>query len=205
MQTLCIIIQERASISIPFYRFGSWRFSMGSWCNAKQLYFLFFIYVIVTGWHWYSRAYCSRNFKTGQKFYVFKNYSYVFLWHFIEYVTVHSCRPIHHLRRLVRRSGSWTLRFEKFRLLLFNTLDFPTCYAYVKINYQQGLIVNSRKESLQHFKKPWAHDHEPVTGLLNAVKVSFFYPANSKCLHVDKNSQESFKFFSFSIIVMHRL
>ena len=129
----------------------------------------------------------------------------MFLWHFIEYVTVHSCRPIHHLRRLVRRSGSWTLRFEKFRLLLFNTLDFPTCYAYVKINYQQGLIVNSRKESLQHFKKPWAHDHEPVTGLLNAVKVSFFYPANSKCLHVDKNSQESFKFFSFSIIVMHRL
>ncbi|KNA17526.1 hypothetical protein SOVF_078700 [Spinacia oleracea] len=34
----------------------------------------------------------------------------------------------------------------------------------------KGLIVNSRKESLQHFKKPWAHEHEPVTGLLNAVK-----------------------------------
>ncbi|KAK9690182.1 hypothetical protein RND81_09G109700 [Saponaria officinalis] len=34
----------------------------------------------------------------------------------------------------------------------------------------KGLIVSSRKESLQHFKKPWAHDHEPIKGLLNAVK-----------------------------------
>eukprot|EP00262_Sarcandra_glabra_P013754 TRINITY_DN387_c1_g2_i2.p1 TRINITY_DN387_c1_g2~~TRINITY_DN387_c1_g2_i2.p1 ORF type:complete len:592 (+),score=110.25 TRINITY_DN387_c1_g2_i2:409-2184(+) len=34
----------------------------------------------------------------------------------------------------------------------------------------KGLIVSSRKESLQHFKKPWAHDHEPVNGLLDAVK-----------------------------------
>ncbi|KAG4136487.1 hypothetical protein ERO13_D07G008800v2 [Gossypium hirsutum] len=34
----------------------------------------------------------------------------------------------------------------------------------------KGLIVNSRKESLQHFKKPWAHDHEPVKDLLGAVK-----------------------------------
>ncbi|KAH9603241.1 hypothetical protein KSS87_016761 [Heliosperma pusillum] len=34
----------------------------------------------------------------------------------------------------------------------------------------KGLIVNSRKESLQHFKKPWAHDHEPTKGLFNAVK-----------------------------------
>lgn len=35
----------------------------------------------------------------------------------------------------------------------------------------QGLIVRSRLESLQHFKKPWAHEHEPVKGLLDAVKV----------------------------------
>ncbi|RZR75985.1 hypothetical protein BHM03_00000572 [Ensete ventricosum] len=35
----------------------------------------------------------------------------------------------------------------------------------------KGLIVSSRKESLQHFKKPWAHDHEPVSNLLDAVKV----------------------------------
>uniref|UniRef100_A0A1D1YHY4 Malic enzyme n=1 Tax=Anthurium amnicola TaxID=1678845 RepID=A0A1D1YHY4_9ARAE len=34
----------------------------------------------------------------------------------------------------------------------------------------KGLIVSSRKESLQHFKKPWAHDHAPVNSLLDAVK-----------------------------------
>nr|AFM08812.1 NADP-dependent malic protein [Dimocarpus longan] len=33
----------------------------------------------------------------------------------------------------------------------------------------KGLIVSSRSESLQHFKKPWAHDHEPVTELVDAV------------------------------------
>ncbi|KAF3446728.1 hypothetical protein FNV43_RR11908 [Rhamnella rubrinervis] len=34
----------------------------------------------------------------------------------------------------------------------------------------KGLIVNSRLGSLQHFKKPWAHEHEPVKELLDAVK-----------------------------------
>ncbi|XP_058074186.1 NADP-dependent malic enzyme-like [Magnolia sinica] len=34
----------------------------------------------------------------------------------------------------------------------------------------KGLIVSSRMESLQHFKKPWAHDHEPIKTLLDAVK-----------------------------------
>ncbi|XP_031388366.1 NADP-dependent malic enzyme-like isoform X2 [Punica granatum] len=34
----------------------------------------------------------------------------------------------------------------------------------------KGLIVSSRKDTLQHFKKPWAHEHEPVKDLLNAVK-----------------------------------
>ncbi|KAA8523165.1 hypothetical protein F0562_009588 [Nyssa sinensis] len=34
----------------------------------------------------------------------------------------------------------------------------------------KGLIVSSRKNSLQHFKQPWAHEHEPVKNLLDAVK-----------------------------------
>ncbi|XP_030464595.1 NADP-dependent malic enzyme-like [Syzygium oleosum] len=34
----------------------------------------------------------------------------------------------------------------------------------------KGLIVYSRKESLQHFKKPWAHEHEPIKELVDAVK-----------------------------------
>ncbi|RYQ87477.1 hypothetical protein Ahy_B09g094993 [Arachis hypogaea] len=33
----------------------------------------------------------------------------------------------------------------------------------------KGLIVSSRKESLQHFKKPWAHEHEPISDLVQAV------------------------------------
>jgi len=34
----------------------------------------------------------------------------------------------------------------------------------------KGLIVSSRMESLQHFKKPWAHNHDPLKSLLEAVK-----------------------------------
>ncbi|KAL7603858.1 NADP-dependent malic enzyme, chloroplastic isoform X1 [Lactuca sativa] len=34
----------------------------------------------------------------------------------------------------------------------------------------KGLIIKSRLDSLQHFKKPWAHEHEPVKELLDAVK-----------------------------------
>nr|XP_043619177.1 NADP-dependent malic enzyme-like [Erigeron canadensis] len=33
----------------------------------------------------------------------------------------------------------------------------------------KGLIVSSRKASLQHFKQPWAHEHEPLSTLLDAV------------------------------------
>ncbi|XP_047179875.1 NADP-dependent malic enzyme-like [Vigna umbellata] len=33
----------------------------------------------------------------------------------------------------------------------------------------QGLIVKSRKDSLQHFKRPWAHEHEPVKKLVDAI------------------------------------
>jgi malate dehydrogenase (oxaloacetate-decarboxylating)(NADP+) len=35
----------------------------------------------------------------------------------------------------------------------------------------QGLIVTSRKETLQPFKKRYAHEHEPVKDLLGAIKV----------------------------------
>ncbi|MFS8005320.1 putative malate dehydrogenase (oxaloacetate-decarboxylating) (NADP(+)) [Helianthus anomalus] len=34
----------------------------------------------------------------------------------------------------------------------------------------KGLVVSSRKESLPHFKLPWAHEHEPISNLLEAVK-----------------------------------
>ncbi|KAL9274439.1 NADP-dependent malic enzyme-like protein [Drosera capensis] len=34
----------------------------------------------------------------------------------------------------------------------------------------KGLIVDSRKNSLQEFKKPWAHAHEPLPDLLSEIK-----------------------------------
>ncbi|CAA2995636.1 nadp-dependent malic enzyme, chloroplastic [Olea europaea subsp. europaea] len=34
----------------------------------------------------------------------------------------------------------------------------------------KGLIVSSRMESLQHFKRPWAHEHEPINNLADSVK-----------------------------------
>ncbi|KAK3024911.1 hypothetical protein RJ639_043226 [Escallonia herrerae] len=43
----------------------------------------------------------------------------------------------------------------------------------------RGLIVGSRKESLQHFKKPWAHEHEPVNNLLDAVKGRAMFSSGS--------------------------
>lgn len=53
---------------------------------------------------------------------------------------------------------------------------FPSTFSSSLVSHDkfvpfQGLIVSSRLESLQHFKKPWAHEHEPVKGLLDAVKV----------------------------------
>ncbi|KAJ8638654.1 hypothetical protein MRB53_012921 [Persea americana] len=44
------------------------------------------------------------------------------------------------------------------------------CRKKIWLVDSKGLIVRSRKESLQHFKKPWAHENEPVTELLDAVK-----------------------------------
>ncbi|CAL0324728.1 unnamed protein product [Lupinus luteus] len=38
------------------------------------------------------------------------------------------------------------------------------------IGYIPCLMVSSRKNSLQHFKKPWALEYEPVNTLLEAVK-----------------------------------
>uniref|UniRef100_A0ACD5VVB6 Uncharacterized protein n=1 Tax=Avena sativa TaxID=4498 RepID=A0ACD5VVB6_AVESA len=44
------------------------------------------------------------------------------------------------------------------------------CRKKIWLVDSKGLIVNSRENSLQPFKKPWAHDHEPLTTLLDAVE-----------------------------------
>nr|CAD1843195.1 unnamed protein product [Ananas comosus var. bracteatus] len=43
------------------------------------------------------------------------------------------------------------------------------CRKKIWLVDSKGLIVSSRKESLQHFKKPWAHEHEPIKNLSDAV------------------------------------
>ncbi|CAN6441265.1 unnamed protein product [Victoria cruziana] len=44
------------------------------------------------------------------------------------------------------------------------------CRKRIWLVDSKGLIVSSRMESLQNFKKPWAHEHEPIKVLLDAVK-----------------------------------
>ncbi|OEL31896.1 NADP-dependent malic enzyme, chloroplastic, partial [Dichanthelium oligosanthes] len=44
------------------------------------------------------------------------------------------------------------------------------CRKKIWLVDSKGLIVESRKESLQHFKQPWAHEHEPLKTLLEAVE-----------------------------------
>lgn len=71
--------------------------------------------------------------------------------------------------------------------------------------FLQGLIVSSREESLQHFKKPWAHDHEPVTELVDAVNVRFlcllFSDTNNKYTTRESTVSNFSRFmFSFQII-----
>ncbi|KAL6563265.1 hypothetical protein OROHE_005852 [Orobanche hederae] len=61
---------------------------------------------------------------------------------------------------------------ELIALEISKQTDVPLEEARKKIWLvdSKGLIVRSRVESLQHFKRPWAHDHEPVRTLLDAVK-----------------------------------
>ncbi|RZC64943.1 hypothetical protein C5167_008627 [Papaver somniferum] len=39
-------------------------------------------------------------------------------------------------------------------------------------------LIDSYKESLQHFKIPWAHKHEPVKELIYAVKKRWYKDGN---------------------------
>uniref|UniRef100_A0A0E0KZB7 Malic enzyme n=1 Tax=Oryza punctata TaxID=4537 RepID=A0A0E0KZB7_ORYPU len=49
-------------------------------------------------------------------------------------------------------------------------IPIEDCRKKVWLVDSRGLIVESRKESLQHFKQPFAHEHEPVKTLLEAVQ-----------------------------------
>ncbi|KAL4368422.1 hypothetical protein GQ457_05G024070 [Hibiscus cannabinus] len=62
---------------------------------------------------------------------------------------------------------------ELIALEISKQTNMPLEEARKKISLvdSKGLIVNSRIGSLQHFKKPWAHDREPVKKLVDAVNV----------------------------------
>ncbi|KAL4386022.1 hypothetical protein GQ457_09G006290 [Hibiscus cannabinus] len=60
---------------------------------------------------------------------------------------------------------------ELIALEISKQTNMPLKEARKKISLvdSKGLIVKSRIESLQHFKKPWAHEHEPIKNLVDAV------------------------------------
>ncbi|XP_022721459.1 NADP-dependent malic enzyme-like [Durio zibethinus] len=60
---------------------------------------------------------------------------------------------------------------ELIALEISKQTNMPLEEARKKISLvdSKGLIVKSRVDSLQHFKKPWAHDHEPIQKLVDAV------------------------------------
>ncbi|XP_044494977.1 NADP-dependent malic enzyme-like isoform X1 [Mangifera indica] len=60
---------------------------------------------------------------------------------------------------------------ELIALEISKQTDMPVEEARKKVWLvdSKGLIVSSRLESLQQFKKPWAHEHEPVDNLLDSI------------------------------------
>ncbi|XVF24905.1 hypothetical protein REPUB_Repub13aG0168000 [Reevesia pubescens] len=60
---------------------------------------------------------------------------------------------------------------ELIALEISKQTNMPLEEARKKISLvdSKGLIVKSRIDSLQHFKKPWAHDQEPIKNLVDAV------------------------------------
>ncbi|XLR57573.1 hypothetical protein S83_008245, partial [Arachis hypogaea] len=61
---------------------------------------------------------------------------------------------------------------KKLPFLLQTNAPLDEVHKNIWLVDSKGLIVGSRKESLQHFKKPWAHDHEPVHRLVDAINKS---------------------------------
>ena len=132
---------------------------------------------MIIGWDRYSRANSSWDLKKGKKLYTnwdvktSHNRSMTFIYS----VLFVSCRQRFQWKRRAKRSGLLIQRCGNCSIkILISTLSFEICSHHTTqcswIIFQ-GLIVSSRKESLQHFKKPWAHEHEPVKDLIDAVKV----------------------------------
>uniref|UniRef100_A0A452Y5S0 Malic enzyme n=1 Tax=Aegilops tauschii subsp. strangulata TaxID=200361 RepID=A0A452Y5S0_AEGTS len=62
------------------------------------------------------------------------------------------------------------LRIADIELFVQTELPVDDCRKKIWLVDSKGLLVESRKESLQHFKKPFAHEHEELKTLLEAVQ-----------------------------------
>ncbi|KAL8109977.1 NADP-dependent malic enzyme-like [Apium graveolens] len=85
---------------------------------------------------------------------------------------VHGCTLADHTFLFLGAGEAGTGIAELIALEISKRTDSPIEENRKKIWLvdSKGLIVSSRMESLQHFKKPFAHEHEFVDNLLDAVK-----------------------------------
>jgi hypothetical protein len=156
---------------------------------------------LITGWHWNCRTHSPWDFQTGLlerlPFYVVHNlplgYDYWkhwmsnnsgkimnYTWFFMQ-----TNMPVEETRKKVWLVDSKVAVQTYWLLAVWSWMLFPHSFYFISICQiftqipLQGLIVSSRRESLQHFKKPWAHEHEPVKTLLDAVNVWLSPPPSS--------------------------
>lgn len=144
--------------------------------------------IILAGWDWYSWTYCAWDIKAG--IHLLLSFVYLFCcivghmeeeaiyvimienildW-FISFIChLQTKAPVEETRKKICLVDSKVV--EGLIEILWRTKSLSASLCIHFLFCMQGLIVSSRKDSLQHFKKPWAHEHEPVNNLLDAVKV----------------------------------
>ena len=150
--------------------------------------------LVIAGWYWHSRAYSPWNVKEGKDLYLSFCvrwgilFSGLFAVMFYIHAKLQANASVEELRKKIWLVDSkvvkylmifsWTIFWYWSCWLLFCTVTWIWLSRFLNMHSSgiilQGLIVSSRKESLQHFKKPWAHECEPVNNLLDAIKVGLF-------------------------------
>ncbi|KAL0842955.1 hypothetical protein Bca101_016200 [Brassica carinata] len=73
------------------------------------------------------------------------------------------------IRRLVAGAGTGIAELIALKISKETGAPIEESRKKIWLVDSKGLIVSSRKESLQHFKQPWAHEYEPVKDLIGAV------------------------------------